>query len=854
MSGKTIPNRFFAAVVGASFLFLASPSFAAASSLVWGNVEGGDPVRIEILDGGTYVVPLNTPAPAFIDSPFAFFDFTGTLYRIDDSGGTPVREEIATINCLGCTPESTLEWSSAGQYELDLPLFEPASQNFNDTLKRWLARVFFAEIAHAQIDPIETIHFTIEEAAAACANPCLSSIFFIPGFQASRLYQGNVISENQVWEPNSLQSDVQKLYLDENGASINPTYTKADAAIDSVGPFFSRTDIYRTFLEQLGSLVANDTIAGFGVFPYDWRVSVDDIVENGTIYNDGTHYPAAELESLAAGSMTGKVTIVAHSNGGLVAKALMRKLEAEGNAGLVDKIIFVGTPQLGTPKAIASLLHGDFQNIPGWAGFLVSKANARALGENMPGAFGLLPSPEYFARVADPVVDLSAAPALRAGAGLSLPTVDSAAELAKFLTGAGGRAQPAFDKIEIPSVLSSTLLSNATALHNDLDTWTPPAGVEVFQIAGWGLDTPKNVVYTEKRQAFCITASCSSATTTHHVVKMTEDGDQTVVSASAAVEDTFPVYYLNLISYKAETRHDVRHAYLTEAKPFQDLLLQLISTTTSPILPAHISNTRPQSTSAEKRLRLRVLSPVSLDAYDNLGNHTGMAPNPTPGSDLLYKEEDIFNSYYEEFGEGKYLGLPEGTYTINLKGLAQGTFTFEITPVTGGIEGTTTSYIDIPVSVLTTGTTTIDASGQLGSLALDQNGDGVADTIITSPTQATDPLTYAKLIKTSIAGMDMGAKTKRQLIAKFANVGYMIAKLDKWENEDDDGKETNKTGKLTERIIKKLGKIEQYIKKQLAKSAPKLKQNKVQLERITPAQAEALLDMLSTLKKLVIIK
>ena len=100
----------------------------------------------------------------------------------------------------------------------------------------------------------------------------------------------------------------------------------------------------------------------------------------------------------------------------------------------------------------------------------------------------------------------------------------------------------------------------------------------------------------------------------------------------------------------------------------------------------------------------------------------------------------------------------------------------------------------------------------------------------------------------------MGAKTKRQLIAKFANVGYMIAKLDKWENEDDDGKETNKTGKLTERIIKKLGKIEQYIKKQLAKSAPKLKQNKVQLERITPAQAEALLDMLSTLKKLVIIK
>ena len=820
-------------------VLLALPSFASASSsLVWGDQNGGTPTQIEIFDGGTYAVPLNTDAPAYlVPSLIIFGPVHATLYRITGTAENPVREEMASLGFQNPDGDTVVSWPAAGSYEVDIFTLDPPILNFEDKVKRWLARIFFADIAYAQFGepiPVETLHFTIQD---VCTVDCFSSIFFIPGFQASRLYQGNAVSENRVWEPNSVQLDVQKLYLDQDGNSINPTYTKSDATIDSVGPFFSRTDIYRTFLEQLTNLTTSDAIAGFRVFPYDWRMSVEDIVEDGAVYNSGVHYPAAELEELAADSKTGKVTIVGHSNGGLVAKALMRKLEAEGKANLVDKIIFVGTPQLGTPKAVASLLHGDFQNIPGWAGFLVSKANARALGENMPGAFGLLPSPEYFARVADPVVDLSAAPALRAGAALSAPTIDSTSELASFLTGAGGRVDPAYSDIEMPNVLSATFISNATALHNNLDSWVPPAGVEVFQIAGWGLDTPKGITYVERREVLCAAATCLPATTTRHVVDMTEDGDQTVITGSAAAKDTLPVYYLNLVSYKTETNHDVRHAHLTEAKPFQDLFMQLISATTSTVLPAHISNVPPPSTAAEKRLRLRVLSPVSLDAYDSLGNHTGMAPNPMPGSDLLFKEENIPNSYYEEFGEGKYLGLPAGiSYTINLKGLGMGTFTFEITPVTGGVEGTTTSYADIPVSASTTATTTINAFGQLGSLALDQNGDGKTDTIVT-PSQATSPQTYAKLIIASIGSMDLGLTTRTSLLAKFTAIAALLPTA----------KVTGKT------ILKLLDDMEVYIKQQLTKSN-KVPKPKLQLERITPAQAEALLDMLLTLKKLVTIK
>jgi len=62
----------------------------------------------------------------------------------------------------------------------------------------------------------------------------------------------------------------------------------------------------------------------------------------------------------------------------------------------------VAVPQLGTPKTIASLLHGDYQE-KGF-GVILKAETARELGEDMPGGYGLLPSSGYFSKVSDPVV------------------------------------------------------------------------------------------------------------------------------------------------------------------------------------------------------------------------------------------------------------------------------------------------------------------------------------------------------------------------------------------------------------------------------------------------------------------
>lgn len=59
-----------------------------------------------------------------------------------------------------------LSWPSAGDYEMDVVALPPPQLLFDDLLRRWFARFFFADIAYAQSydqTPVllGTIRFTI---------------------------------------------------------------------------------------------------------------------------------------------------------------------------------------------------------------------------------------------------------------------------------------------------------------------------------------------------------------------------------------------------------------------------------------------------------------------------------------------------------------------------------------------------------------------------------------------------------------------------------------------------------------------------------------------------------------------
>jgi pimeloyl-ACP methyl ester carboxylesterase len=227
---------------------------------------------------------------------------------------------------------------------------------------------------------------------------CCSSILFIPGIESSRLYSTS--TSKRLWEPLS-NKDVERLYLDARGLSIDKTiYSK-----DVIDNFLGIYGIYKDFIRSMSSFVKTEKINDFSIYPYDWRRNISDIVDSGEKRATSTINLKDLVYDLASRSKTGKVTIVAHSNGGLIAKELIRQLEALGKTDIIDKIISIAVPYLGTPKAVLSLLHGYDQSI--LSGFIMSESNARGLAQNMFSAYNLLPSPAYFRNLLAPVISFA---------------------------------------------------------------------------------------------------------------------------------------------------------------------------------------------------------------------------------------------------------------------------------------------------------------------------------------------------------------------------------------------------------------------------------------------------------------
>ena len=179
----------------------------------------------------------------------------------------------------------------------------------------------------------------------------------------------------------------------------------------------------------------------------------------------------------------------------------MLKLKEEGKENLVDKVIFIATPHIGTPKGLMALLHGYDQKL--FYGLLVEDEIVRNAMRNMPGVYGLLPSETYVSSLTEPMIsfdDSSTTKPYRDAYGFTITNMD---EYIRFLNGTEGRVD-AGDRINEPSTANATMLTSALLAHKEkLDTWTAPEGVEVFNIVGTGLKTPKSIEYKEFMATSC---------------------------------------------------------------------------------------------------------------------------------------------------------------------------------------------------------------------------------------------------------------------------------------------------------------------------------------------------------------
>ncbi|MDP3646098.1 MAG: hypothetical protein Q8R25_03350 [bacterium] len=556
----------------------------------------------------------------------------------------------------------------------------------------------------------------------ACTVSCYDNILFLPGIESSRLYRPDGMDgEKRVWEPTIIGHDNTQLAMTSSGISMESDIYTKDPLDTVLG-----IDIYGSFLSTMQQFARTNDLM-FETFPYDWRYAVDVVASSSTRLATTTVLLLDEVKKLAAESKTGKITIIAHSNGGLVGKALMTQLGADATR-YIDRVIFVAVPQTGTPQAVAGLLHGYNQAIPmSSAPLLISDAEARSLGIHMPGIYGLLPSAGYFTSVTTPIITFATS-TLSDWVSRYGNTITSQSHLNTFLTDNAGRVVPVANDLNNPEILSSDLLAQSQTLHQIIDAWTPPAGVELIQIAGWGIPTTvSGIEYSKNSKGIKPTPS------------FTIDGDGTVVVPSAlwTSETTGGMdYWLNLRNYN--TNHPLQtvggfvpfnHASILAVKPLSDFISDIIASTTRPLNDySYLSTNAPLS--LDVRLRYALHSPLTLDLYDDQGNHTGMS---TTTGEVV---EQIPGTYYVQFGDVKYIFADEGEpHHLVMSGYDTGTFTFEISELQG--DGIVASMVfkDVPVTPQTK--VTFDIASGLSSasdLSVDENGDGTVDATYASST------------------------------------------------------------------------------------------------------------------------
>ncbi len=585
-------------------------------------------------------------------------------------------------------------------------------------------------------DPTDAVSFRpwlTSDPFAPPPIPKYDNVLFLPGIEGSRLYEGagcGGTAVEKLWEPDSLgwDSKLQELGLDASGNSVcSDIYTKPGDIVDSV---------YQSFENEMNGLVASGTIAAWEPVAYDWRLSLPDLLTKGAerggkiYYGEATSTPyiEQELRRLAASSKTGKVTIIAHSNGGLVAKALLNKLGADA-ANLVDKVILVAVPQSGAPAAVGSLLVGYDSGIQRFGVPIVDNVTARTFTQNAPMTYHLLPSEDYLESTAPDtahrVVSFEGSAYAKEIAAYGTSIANRASLDDFLLAKEGGRTQAADADLWSAKIANTTLVDYANSQHATLDYWTPPAGVSVDEVAGWGIDTVAGIDFYTASWLDMLLATPRRA----YRPVFTEDGDGTVTIPSALQMNGADVkrYWVDLakVNNIPGTQIEYKHPNILELPSLQDLIKNLLENSTS-TLPSYIQDIRPAPLDSTKKLTYFLHSPLTLQIADASGDVTGIGADGTVS-------ENIPGSSYGEFGEVKYVTVPEGnTYQLTMHGLASGTFSLDMQERTGDAITASSTIAGVPTTASTTVTMAVSADVSIQSpMTIDENGDGMIDTTIT---------------------------------------------------------------------------------------------------------------------------
>jgi len=578
------------------------------------------------------------------------------------------------------------------------------------------------------------------------AKPTHNPVILIPGITGTYLIR-DYGDKTEIWPDISRNLlSLSDLFLNDLALEIDGTENiempiKIGDIIRGITlPAISNIHVFDRLISELidnGGYVEGEDLF---VFPYDWRISTS---LNAILLKE-------KIEEILLETGYENVDIVAHSMGGLIAK----KYIADNRGDKIDQLIFLGTPQLGAPKAFKTLMFGDNMGI-GVFIFGLNSNIIKIISQNMPSVYELLPSEKYVESNGSYVINALD----RENAPINLSY-----EQTKDLMIEKGR-----------NVL---MFPFAEDLHNSIDD-LDLSGIETHNFVGCGTKTIGGITTKQK-----LSWDFSGFHMADDFDLKYVNGDATVPLESANKTIGANIYFANGNSHGSlPSAEGVRQNILSilKGEDLQDYSNILTDVSTCNISGKVVSTH----------------SPVELHIYDEEGNHTG----PNSNGDIEY---NVAGVQYDVIDGEKFAFLPDGVnYKIVTQATDTGGYNFQIKDLTKNDEVTATyDWTLIPLETLQAKGEILVGPGYPASeykVTMDNNGDNIPDTTISSNLPA-DFKFYLNVLRKTVDLLGLEKKIRKDILNK-------IDKVEKEYNKNKKGKEPEKLTKLLQKISSNKGKL-----------------------------------------------
>ena len=569
--------------------------------------------------------------------------------------------------------------------------------------------------------PKDSYTIKVTVSADGCADKVVSktikvdavqkAIIIIPGIAGTRLYSDEEVKTEdylldefdekkhhftfetgyQFWEPytskqvnkvsaitnkqNKIQSEAMMMRCDNEGNSMIDIVPETEGQ----GGTYGAQNTYTKLVEQIKDTYSDECDVRF--WGYDWRQDISDI--------------ALDLEAFIEEEGYSDVVLVCHSMGGLVASKYLAN--GSDNQEKVEKLVTIGTPYLGAPKALYVFETGHLLD---WASSTFCMATPiKAVANNFTSVYELLPTENYFDLNSTTYVQYQNNNGFWKKKTTSKYDYDQTKGLISNRSWASGKGF-----LNVAESFAETLFVDGEHITNTVDS---------YYIIGYNRDTILEVEEEYNKDGSF--DSCRELT-------IANGGDETVPVISANIggtADEDKTYYIQ------ET-----HTGLVKNDDVIELVENIIDGESGQYASS-ISKTCPEEINEKGwfgrnktiRIQLKIECPVDLAMIDEDGTEWAYV-----SPEFIYNECNEDGTFYflGKDNDAKMAYLQDDNYNVKLIGTDAGEMKYTMSVFDAGYEISRIVFEDVVITDTTVIYTNTDRFGEI-VLNVDENDDGVVD-------------------------------------------------------------------------------------------------------------------------------